>query len=308
MQADREDRFAADINTSRHSTQTLITAIAVLILAGGAYLLVPADDEETRETPPAPSAKVDEQPIASVVVPPRPAPEPQVLAAPDIPQPADPNAMLPFTPVQEDTAPDADATAPPPTPEEIDAQLRDIVASEGLTPRGALATAYQAPYLLDRGVSSLDQMSRGLVPRRTLNLPRPRGDFAVTRSGLDYAIDSAAYARYDEVTAAITAIDPSTLASLFRRLRPQLADAYALLGYPVDAMDNTVISALDAIIGAPVSDAPPALVSKGALWAYADSRLEGATDLEKQLLRAGPTNTRALQRWAAALRQELLNP
>ena len=49
MQADRGDRIGQESVSSRHSTQTIITAIAVLILAGGAYILMPGgDDDETQ--------------------------------------------------------------------------------------------------------------------------------------------------------------------------------------------------------------------------------------------------------------------
>ncbi len=183
-----------------------------------------------------------------------------------------------------------------------------MIADAGIAPQGPLASAYSAPYLLDRGISSTDQLARGLVPQRTLNIARPQGEFPVQREGTDYSLDPRGYGRYDSLVSAITALPTDTIATVFREYRDELEAAYASLGYPADAMDNTVIAALDQVIGAPIQETPPLLVSKGAVWAYADPTLEGANDVHKQLMRTGPENTRALQRWASELRAALLGP
>lgn len=311
MRADSEDRLTGGDRERRHSTQTIVTAIAVLILAAGAYLLAPGDDEPApaeTSTPPAPDAPIAE--------PPRPDPAEAIRSAPDIPEPADdmePDVAgmedePPAEPAEEDTAPADDAATAPPTPEELDARLREAIAATDLQPAEIIAPSVNAPYLLDRGVSSIDQLARGLVPRRTLNLPRPKGAFMTTREGQQYRVDPAGYDRYDPIVTAITALPVDTLAGLFQRFRAELGDAYASLGYPPEAMDNTLIAALDAVIAAPVREEPPALVGKGALWAYADVDLEKSSDLHRQLLRTGPKNTRALQAWARELRNRLLSP
>jgi len=311
MRADSEDRPGRGDLERRHSTQTLITAIAVLILAGGAYLLAPGGDDEpqTEQAAPAPAAET------RLPEPPQPDPAEAIRSAPDIPEPVEAiEPELAATPQAADDAPAVEetvepATEPePPTPEELDALLREAIAGSGLEPAEIIAPSLNAPYLLDRGVSSADQLARGLVPRRTLNLPRPKGAFTATREGQQYRLDTISYRRYDPIVTAITALPADTLADLFQRFRGELSDAYASLGYPPEAMDNTLIAALDAVIAAPVREEPPLLVSKGALWAYADARLETSSDLHRQLLRTGPDNTRALQAWAQALRDRLLNP
>lgn len=303
MQADRDDRISTNAGSGRHSTQTLVTAIAVIILAGGAYLLMPGDsEEETAE--PAATQTISEQPTARPVTAPQPTPEESILAAPDIPQAEE---VASGEPEEMPPAPSEETPPPPPTPEELDAQLREDLRDAGLSAPAPLGTAYAAPYLLDRGVSSLDQLARGLVPTRTSNMARPSGAFKTTQEGADYAVDREGYRRYDKLVAAITALPVDTLASLFHDQRELIQDAYAALGYPADALDNTLIAALDNIIAAPTREQPPALVSKGALWAYADPQLENASDLHKQLLRTGPANTEALQQWATRLRDALLN-
>ncbi|MFK8041372.1 DUF3014 domain-containing protein [Congregibacter sp.] len=304
MQADRDDRISNDDGGSRHTKQTLVTAVAVLILAGGAYLLMPRDKDKDQNPP-----QVEETAVQQVVTPieiPQPTPEEAILAAPDIPDPEENEVVVAEESVEQVVV---EATPPPPpTPEELDQQLRSDIRASGLSTATALDSAYNAPYLLDRGVSSLDQLARGLVPTRTSNLARPSGPFLTTQEGADYSVSRQSYRRYDKLVSAITALPVDTLASIFQDQRELLKDAYAALGYPADAMDNTLIAALENVISAPTREQPPALVSKGALWAYADPELESASDLHKQLLRTGPENTEALQAWAQRLREALLNP
>lgn len=309
MQADREDRYKNDKTSSRHSTQTLITAIAVIILAGAAYLLAPKDSED-ENTDAAPEPAAEE--TTTIISAPRPEPEAVIVAAPDIPEQTVPDTAEedieePVVDAAEDVVAVAEAQAPaPPTPEEIDAELREGVSEAQIVLSSSLENAYSAPYLLDRGISSIDQMARGFVPARSLNLSRPKGDFKVSRDGLKRFVDPAGYQRYDALVNAISALPPDRIAELFHRFRPQLTEAYAALGYPADVMDNTVIAALDQIISAPVRRDTLELRDKGALYAYADESLESASDLHKQLLRSGPDNTERLQKWAQDLRAELL--
>ncbi|MEM9396477.1 MAG: DUF3014 domain-containing protein [Pseudomonadota bacterium] len=297
MQADRDDRISDSDERSHNGTQTIITALAALVLAVGAYFLMPGDAEDTSQEPP-----FVETPVTTVepVQAPTPEPEAAIQAAPDIPTTeAEPLEEAPQELVEE--------VAPPPTPEELDAEFRDALSDANIEAQGPLRIAAAAPYLLDRFVSSLDQLARGIVPGRTSNIERPAGTFPTTQSGVNYAVDPQGYRRYDSLVSAVIKFEPSKLAEFFRRNRTRLEDAYAALGYPRDAMDNTLIAALDQVIAAPISDTPPELKSKGALWAYADEGLESRSDLQKQLLRAGPENTRKLQSWAKELRTALLS-
>jgi hypothetical protein len=300
MQADPGDRLQEDTR-SRHSTQTLVMAIAVLILAGGAYLLAPGDPEEEPPQAAPPSAAELEAPA-----PPQPVPDRAILDAPDIPQREAPPAESATDAVPEPVA--APAPPPEPTPQEVDTLVRETVAASGIDIEDAISGAYSAPWLIDRAVAASDQIARGLVPRRTLNLARPDGEFPVTRDGQRRFVDPAGYRRYDRLVGAITSLPAASLAELFHRFRPQLRGAYGELGYPPEAMDNALVAALDQIISTPVLDEPVELRSKGALYAYVDPALEGASDVQKQLLRSGPENTRQLQRWARTLRATLLKP
>jgi hypothetical protein len=268
--------------------------IVALILGAGAYLLLPGDDEPAPQ-PPQPAPKTLPQPE-----PPRPDPAANIAAAPDIPEP-----VVAAQPAPE-PEPEAEPEAVPPTPEELDAQLRTQLEDSGLTAPPELSTAVSTPFLLDRSVSAIDQVARGYVPLRALNLQRPAGKFSVRQEAQRRYIDERSYGRYDGLVDAVTSLSPDTLAAAFQGSRTLLADAYAGLGYPADAVDNATIAALDVILAAPVVRSPIEVTSKGALWAYADADLEARSDVEKQLMRLGPDNLETLQRWARDIRSALL--
>lgn len=294
MQASREDRVSDDAERGRHSTQTLVTAIAVIILAAGAWLLAPGGDDDAEVTP----AQTAQAPLPAPVVAPEPAPVDPVEAAPDIPTV---RVEAPEEPAPVEATPPA-----PPTPEELDEELREAMVDVNLPVTGAVQSALAAPYLLDRGTSAMDQIARGLVPDRTLSLPKPSGAFPVAGDERGYRMDTAGYQRYDTIVDAIVTLPVATVATLFHRFRPALSESYAGLGYPADKLDNTLIAALDGIIAAPIATEAPSLASKGALWAYENPEFEQASDLHRQLLRTGPDNTRRLQAWARELRAALL--
>lgn len=300
MQADRRDRVNAGDERSRHGTQALIMVVVAVILAGGALLMLPGDDEPA---PPAP------QPVAEPVVaaPPQPDPAENIRMAPDIPEPAPEPEPEPAPEPEPESVPEPEPEPVPPTPEEIDAELRESLIAAGAGGEELLATSLASPFLLDRGVSAIDQVARGYVPLRALNLPRPSGRFPVRREGQQRFVDERGYDRYNTLVEAVTALNPTQLATAFQEHRPLLEGAYAALGYPGDAMDNALVAALDAILETPVLRQPLALTSKGALWAYADPSLESRSDLQKQLMRMGPDNLEVLQRWAQDLRSALLN-
>ena len=295
MQADRQDRVRRSESPRKQGPQAMVMIIVALILAAGAYLLLPGDEEPTPE--PAQESAPEARPIPE---PPRPDPAANIAAAPDIPEP-----VVVAQPAPE-PEPLAEPEPVPPTPEELDAQLRAKLEDSGLTAPPELSTAVSTPFLLDRSVSAIDQVARGYVPLRALNLQRPAGKFSVRQEAQRRYIDERSYNRYDGLVDAVTSLSPDTLAAAFQGSRTLLAEAYAGLGYPADAVDNATIAALDVILAAPVVRSPIEVTSKGALWAYADADLEARSDMEKQLMRLGPENLEALQRWARDIRSALL--
>ena len=116
MQASRDDRIDSDRsggrNNGRHSSQTLLISIAVIILAAGAYLLKPKD--------PSPPPIVEDTPEIETLQPPEPEVAPAVVAAPDIPETVEAPSAAPEAVVEPEPTPE------PPTQEELDNTRQSI--------------------------------------------------------------------------------------------------------------------------------------------------------------------------------------
>jgi hypothetical protein len=196
----------------------------------------------------------------------RPAPPPQAVAAPQKP-------------------PDA----PLPPAESTDVQVRKALSS--LSPRPELARWLATEGLLDRWVVIADNLAEDVTPRKQLAWLAPRKPFAV-RGG---KIDPRSYARYDSIADVIASVDAKGFASAVRALHPLLETAYHELGYPDRQVDDLARAALQRLIDAPVVEGEVAVVPKGALYRFADEKLEAQGAVEKHLLRMGPRNTKLIQ-------------
>ena len=112
----------------------------------------------------------------------------------------------------------------------------------------------------------------------------------------------------DSYAQAIEALDTAALVESFHRFRPLMEQAYGYLGYKPENLDNAIVRALDTIIAAPVVNETLPVKKVEAIYKFADPELETLPDIQKQLLRMGPENTRRIQSQAKALRAALLVP
>ncbi len=110
-------------------------------------------------------------------------------------------------------------------------------------------------------------------------------------------IAPAAYARYDAPTKALTSVDAAAAGAAYARLRPYLDVAFAEVGRPGTRFDDVLAAAIRRVVAVKLPDGEVELVPKGAVWAFKDEALEALKPAEKHVLRLGPANGRALQRW-----------
>jgi hypothetical protein len=205
-------------------------------------------------------------------------------------------------------APAAPADAKLPTAEESDARIRAEGAK--LSQRPELAEWLKQPGLLERWVVVTDNLSEGVSPRKQLGFLAPAKPFqAQHKRGGKMFIDPASYARYNLVGDVVASIDAKGFAALVRDLHPLLQSAYHALGYPNRNVDTAAAQALQRLIAAPVVEGPVELTpGKGALYLFADEKLEKQGPVEKHLLRMGPRNTKQLQAKAREIAQALELP
>jgi hypothetical protein len=216
----------------------------------------------------------------------RPAPARNVAVTPasrETPPPATPRRAL---------GSDSDAIALPPL-EETDPIVRERVGALSGDPTIA---AWLATDGLLRNVTRVVQAiaeDRGVAG--LLTVLRPSKPFSVQHSGGRVTIDPRSYRRYDAIAAAVASVDARAGANLYSMFRPRLTDAYKELGFPDTPFDATLEDALVTLVSTPVPDGPIEVIPRGGTYVFADPRLEALAPAQKQLLRMGPENARAVK-------------
>lgn len=222
------------------------------------------------------------------------------LVPSESPPPMPPRVALP------EPAPMLDPPVPLPPRAESDGRLAELLGA--LSTRAEWRAWLSQDDLLTRFVAAVDNLAEGKSPRAHVPFLAPNQPFlAVERGGREY-VDPASWARWNAATAVVESVDPKTLARVYRTLAPLADAAYRAFGYPERRFDDVLGRALDRIVGVPVPAGEIELVAKGAIWAYADPRLEALAPGDKQLLRLGPDNLARVQSRARALREALRTP
>lgn len=289
MQVDSEDRYVEEAGSA--GIPKLPLALAVLALVIGIAWFFSGGDAEP-EAPPA--DLVTPVPAA----PPAPL-EPESPPAPDIPE------LAPVTVIAERAEP---TEIVPPEPEltlkQSDPLVREALAAQ--VADGVFEQSLQQEDLLERGTAFIDAAGNGSVLNKVFPFPAIEGKYSVIEIAGKPVVDPESYQRYDAYAAAVSALDPDTLAAAFHQFRPLLEQAYGNLGYDAADMDNSLIRALDQVIATPVLEEPAVLVKHVTTYTYEDETLENLSPLAKQLMRMGPENQAIIQAQAKALRAALL--
>jgi DUF3014 family protein len=207
--------------------------------------------------------------------------------------------------------PAAEATAPPaekaPAPlgspsgtplpplDASDALVRQLVAQLSSHPRVAawLATDNR----IRNFTVVVTNIAQGKAPATLVPALRPTmGGFIATERGSDLYINPKSYDRYTSVAEAVVSIDPAGSARLYGTLKPRIEEAYSELGEPEAMFDRMLERAIVLLLSTPVPDDPIAVEPKGIGYRFANDKLESLAPAQKELLRMGPQNARAIQR------------
>lgn len=207
-----------------------------------------------------------------------PAPPPPQAATQEPPRPADP---------------------PLPPSSESDAKIRTALGPVSNKP--LFAQWLKESELLDRWVVVTENLAEDVSPRKQLTFLAPSKPFSVKGD----KIDPRSYARYDAIADVVASVDAQRFAAAVRDLKPLLQAAYHRLGFPDKSFDDLAQRALQRLVDAPVVETPVKVVPKGALYKFADDKLESLGPIEKHLLRMGPRNTKLIQAKAMELASSL---
>lgn len=174
-----------------------------------------------------------------------------------------------------------------------DALVRDLVKQLSSHPRVAAWLATDG--LIRNFTVVVANIADGKTPARHLGVLRPSSSFRVVERGGDLVIDPRSYERYDALAAAAASLDAPGSARLYATLKPRIEEAYRELGIPDTPFDRTLERAIVTLLSTPVLDGPVRVEPQGIGYAFAAPGVEGLTHAQKQLLRTGPRNVRAIQ-------------
>lgn len=181
-------------------------------------------------------------------------------------------------------------------------ELLRRVAAQG-SPSPELAAWLSAEGVLRRIAAAVLLASQGRSPRALLSFIPISQPFKVVDTlvasggrGEDRILMSPeSPARYDFLARVLQASDAAAWGRGYRRLRPHFNAVFAEVAEPGQRFDEVLSQAVRRVLAAEVPEGPIELVEKGAVFHYADPRLEALSELEKHLIRMGPTNTKAVQ-------------
>jgi hypothetical protein len=210
------------------------------------------------------------------------------------------------TPQAEQSASLKIATPSLPSLDSSDPLVREIVLENQSS--DGLSNWLKLDDLIRRSASFMDGLARGSVSEKVFPLGSPEGSFTTHRQDDEIWLNAGNYERYDDVISILLKVDMQNMAQFFHRVRPLLESAFAELGYRPRQMDGIILQTIDNILTTPVIIEPLKLTRDSVTYKFADPELESLMPLQKQLLRAGPENTRRIQQQAKALREALLNP
>jgi hypothetical protein len=182
---------------------------------------------------------------------------------------------------------------PLPPLEGTDALVRELVGR--LSAHPVVAAWLATDRLIVNFVVVTGRIADGQAPVAELKAIGPVGaPFRVRSSAQGATIDPSSYRRYDRYAQAVAAIDAQGAARVYQTLKPRIDEADRNFGGSGN-FDPELERAIVELLKVPVIEGDVALRTAGIGYAFADPKLEGLSRAQKQLLRMGPQNVRAIQ-------------
>lgn len=259
--------------------------VGLIVLGYMAYRFI-ADNEPEPVT-----QQALEIPVEVPWVEPEPEPEPEGQAAIDaLPEPVieeEPSFILPLL-------------------NDSDQLIRDGVIT--LSSQADIAAWLESDELIRKFAVLVDNTVHGSVPRKHVAFLAPDGPFKANKiSDALYVLNEESYARYDLLTEIFAGIDSQRSVEFYVLLKPLFQEAYKELGYTDKEFDDAVFLAIGRMLETPVVSEPIHLVRPVVMYKFADEKLESLSEVQKQLIRMGPKNTRVIQAKLSEIALELRN-
>ena len=227
--------------------------------------------------------------------------EPVVLAEPEPVIEPEPEVVLQNTPAVIKT-PEQSFILP--LLDDSDQLIRDGAVS--LTRHEGVNAWLSPNELVRKIVTFTDSVANGNIAREPLGVLMPKGKFLVKQiNDKVLEIEPKSYERYDVVTNILVSIDTKRAVEFYILLRPLFQQAYDELGYPEGKFEDVIFKSIGRLLETPAIDEPIRVIQPVVMFEYEDVRLEMLSPVQKQMIRMGPKNTRAIKRKLSEIAAEL---
>ncbi len=191
-------------------------------------------------------------------------------------------------------SPPAATSATDPRPDDSDELIRAL--SSRLSNHPALARFLVPEHLLRRAVAAVEAIADGYSPADELAFMRPDRPFLVRRDGDEsLVIAGGSYRRYDLATEIFASVDSRAFVAVFDRLRERLEEAHREMSWSDNSFEDRLHEAADHLLAVSIPSGQLAVERRTLTYAFVDDRLETLSAAQRQLLRMGPRNARAVQ-------------
>lgn len=161
----------------------------------------------------------------------------------------------------------------------------------------AIESLLKRDSVIDRLVTTVDNLPRGKLPERIRPVGRLPDAFAVDATGdVVVILGPSSYLRYDAIVAQIYYADLDAVYDMYQRFYPLFQKSYERLGYPNAYFNDRLVEVIDHLLATPEPQGPIMLRRPNVLYEFADPDLEALSSGQKLLLRMGPDNAATIKR------------
>jgi hypothetical protein len=177
--------------------------------------------------------------------------------------------------------------------------------AKGLSTNARLAEWLKINDLIRRITAAVDNIAEGMSPRKHLKFLGPNKPLTVIRKQETFFLNIQSYRRYDLVADVFASLDAGGLVRIFQDVKPLFQEEYKELGYPSQDFQETLIRAINELLGTPIVEGDIEVEQGVASYYMTDEDLEELSDAQQHLLRMGPQNTRKIQKKLREIAVEL---
>jgi len=195
-----------------------------------------------------------------------------------------------------------------PLPLLADSDAAMTVMLIGLVGDAAFEQLFRSENIVQRIVTTVDNLDRKKLAPKILPLQSAGGEFMVSRETGNLSIAEENHQRYAAYVILTEAIDTNNLVAAYSRYYPLFQEAYTGLGYPAAYFNDRLVAVIDHLLATPDVQPPFELVKPEAFYLYADPDLESLSAGQKNLLRLGPEHGARIRSKLQEIRLALSQP